>query len=58
VCFVSAGWGAVLNMRAWPNGPILTMLVNGTPVNPVGVDGNWFAVAQGGWVYAPLLYCP
>jgi hypothetical protein len=57
--------GAVLNIRAWPNGAILGVLFNGTPVQILNVDASngspwaYVAVANGsaGWVFLPYLYC-
>ena len=58
-------WGAVLNIRASPNGAILGVLANGTAVQVLNVDLNngspwaYVAVANGsaGWVFLPYLYC-
>jgi hypothetical protein len=58
-------WGAVLNIRAWPNGAILGVLANGIPVQILNVDASngspwaYVALANGsaGWVFLPYLYC-
>jgi hypothetical protein len=34
-----------LNVRTVPNGPAIMSLVNGTPLYPVGRDGDWLLVA-------------
>lgn len=58
--------GAVLNIRAWPNGPILGALANGTPVQILSVgpaeNGSpWAYVVipdgSAGWVFLQYLYC-
>ena len=56
---------AVLNIRAWPNGPILAALANGTPVQVLNVDASsglpWAYVAipdgSAGWVFLQYLFC-
>jgi hypothetical protein len=36
-----------LNVRVVPNGPPVMSLVNGTPLNPLGKEGDWLLVAAG-----------
>jgi hypothetical protein len=57
---------AVLNIRAWPNGQILGVLVNGTPLQilnlaPAANGYPWaYAVTPNGfagWVFLNYLYC-
>jgi hypothetical protein len=35
-----------LNVRVIPNGPPIMALVNGTPLYPVGREGDWLLVLQ------------
>lgn len=74
-CFVNAPFtvadqyygyqAAVLNIRAWSNGPILAALANGTPVQVLNVDTSngspWAYVVipdgSAGWVFLQYLYC-
>jgi hypothetical protein len=52
--------GGLLNLRSWPNGPVLGSYWPGTQVLIDGGNGgNWLHVVVGpvtsGWMYAPLL---
>jgi hypothetical protein len=52
--------GGLLNLRSWPNGPVLASYWPGTLVLIDGGNGgNWLHVVVGpvtsGWMYAPLL---
>jgi hypothetical protein len=58
-CVVNVGWD-LLNVRTWPNGPIIGILPSGTPLTALAFNGDWaFAQNWGGigWVYGPYLAC-
>lgn len=65
-CLVDDPTGTPLNVRAAPNGPILTTLENGAQVTVLEETriGNkrWFLVArQGerlGWIFGAYVVCP
>lgn len=47
-----------VNMRASPNGQIITSVPNGLSVKVLGESGGWYRVRQRenwGWMYKPLL---
>lgn len=59
VC-AAVSWGGTLNLRSWPNGPILAAYWPGTRVVIDGGNGgNWVHVITGpvtsGWMFAPYL---
>ncbi len=58
-CVVNVGWD-LLNVRTWPNGPIIGILPSGTPLTALAFDGDWAFVQNWGgigWVYQPYLAC-
>ena len=46
---------AVENLRASPNGSIITKLPQATEVTVLGQQGNWVAVQVVGWLWRPSL---
>jgi hypothetical protein len=58
-CIVNVGWD-LLNVRTWPNGPIIGILPSGTPLTALAFNGDWAFVQNWGgigWVYGPYLAC-
>jgi hypothetical protein len=65
-CSVNVGnsdWAVyALNLRAVPNGPVIAIIPNGTPVQPTSPPGSeWVTVVTpygSGWVNYAYLQCP
>jgi len=59
VACAAVSYGAPLNLRTWPNGPLIATYWAGTRVVIDGSNGgNWVHVIVGpvvGWMYAPYL---
>jgi hypothetical protein len=58
-CVVNVGWD-LLNVRTWPNGPVIGILPSGTPLTALAFNGDWAFVQNWGgigWVYGPYLAC-
>jgi hypothetical protein len=58
-CIVNVGWD-LLNVRTWPNGPVIGILPSGTPLTALAFNGEWAFVQNWGgigWVYGPYLAC-
>jgi hypothetical protein len=58
-CVVNVGWD-LLNVRTWPNGPVIGILPSGTPLTTLAFNGDWAFVQNWGgigWVYGPYLAC-
>jgi len=58
-CVVNVGWD-LLNVRTWPNGPVIGILPSGTPLTVLAFNGDWTFVQNWGgvgWVYGPYLAC-
>ena len=58
-CVVNVGWD-LLNVRTWPDGPIIGILPSGTPLTALAFNGDWAFVQNWGgigWVYLPYLAC-
>ncbi len=58
-CVVNVGWD-LLNVRTWPNGPIIGILPSGTQLTALAFDDDWAFVQNWGgigWVYLPYLAC-
>jgi hypothetical protein len=56
----AVSYGGLLNLRSWPNGPVLASYWPGTRVLIDGGNGgNWLHVVVGpvtsGWMFAPYL---
>jgi hypothetical protein len=58
-CVVNVGWD-LLNVRTWPNGPVIGILPSGTPLTALAFNGDWAFVQNWGgvgWVFGPYLAC-
>jgi Bacterial SH3 domain len=58
-CVVNVGWD-LLNVRTWPNGPVIGILPSGTPLTALALNGDWAFVQNWGgigWVFGPYLAC-
>jgi hypothetical protein len=58
-CIVNVGWD-LLNVRTWPNGPVIGFLPSGTPLTALAFEGDWTFVQNWGgigWVFQPYLAC-
>src|SRR6516164_5983030 len=48
-CIVNVGWD-LLNVRTWPNGPIIGILPSGTPLTALAFNGDWAFVQNWGGI--------
>jgi hypothetical protein len=58
-CVVNVGWD-LLNVRTWPDGPVIGILPSGTPLTALAFNGDWTFVQNWGgigWVYTLYLVC-
>ncbi len=61
VCVITGPPWAWLNLRTFPNGPIITALQPGTPTNLLNVSGRWGYIQTPwnafGWAFLPYTTC-